>query len=1538
MKETGEILFDASRFKLTARKSDSKLNGQSFSVNTQKGGISMEVTGDGMPTDNNNDKSAEQEASVVPPTPPVKTPTQQLFSTLDNILNPQNQPMTREIQDLIASGEPQAAREVKNAVAQISLEEQNKASLEDPTVYIPQEKDTAKLIIKNIDTGEIGILRDLTSSGQLLNMVEQANPKVDKQRLAQALSELGGVGDEAVYKHKLKDVLVRAVSEKGELPVEDSVERREEEDASEGEAVDTSAKKNTEARPQKTIESEYPAIAEIIGRVKSGRNSLRDEVFLHTFEDIDAMNAKFLEETLRRDGDAIVRRLAKDTGNEDRYLESFQKLLSESPDIKGDFKKFMEVMATDTGSNEYGLSPEEEADPVVVFKVQLLGKLGAMIRAKAGDMNEKIRYEQRIAELVGLEGDEFLQRHAEVMQEIFGEENPTIPEDLVVEVDTEEIARESAMDEFTARDQIFEKLFDDLEDANPQDVEALLRAGGEAIVRLLSDGTGHEDQYVELLEQMLEESTDIKGDLMDFLAMVRADAATIDSNADRDKDNEDVEDEDEDDDIEVDTSGGEGRDGSGGEPPTTNEFGDGEEDDYENSEEYKKMEAKWLDYRLKEFAFNNKRKPTDEERAKLLNENDKKFILAGSPPPLEIATKSDKQRGNEWLEKIRAGFNQIDDIDFFRKSLKEIMYPRIAGLVDQQYAGENTTFKKKLDEIFHADNLDFAKDELNTYLSEIKSHFAHSAEKEEREKKPESFEDLLELIMRKETDEYKTGGIRELIDENGAIRPENFAAWARKKGRFWSNFNPDSSVDLYREISVPLYYSPLTFNEMVTNPQFFRRREVNPVADEDGNPVIDPRTGEILYNNTYHEDKRYEKIKDKIMNDIFYYNQSRNYNIAYIETMEQDDKLGGTVAAIMQKNVFTKKGFETFFSLPGTASTDFTQEVDTAGRENFLVGEGAALATSIYNSISDIEELRTILGDDSTFLKKEYRVDDSEELTAEIEDLGIDGKEPKLKYDSKKGAGEANVAGVGEIKWSEDWFDADGNLKKDEFSEGRFADYINIFNEQKKDQRIIDEVRHRVRQSIMEKILPKMETDEGIVARARKNAEKRIRARQDDLRTKKIYSEDATRQEEILQQEISLETQKQITQFAYEDALHSEEIVYTSLRWTGVAANNDTTATGFDAGTKFFQTAAYRIRQGAESRGGGAVGNIKNIMIYKRLVAPFLMGIKTVNNKTPLELAREITLNMGKKDASEAREFAGNLTKQLEFVSNTMKDYGANHYNRGGQVFEGLAGASELDLGKIVQFDLHKGMVVNKGALISEVCEKILKPERYRTSTYNGTDYAKFFRFLEANKIKIEEREVVDPVTGLVVIDPDTGKPKTLKYRVLNYEKKSLGEAMYGEQVFDDEYRIKNSRDLEIARREAKPDDPVPQMGDVFIYKVQKNRGDLWKEGVSVRLASELASHVDHHDPVEHWPLVKIETFFAGLGMIPADIEVDEKNFWNNHAHKKFFNDKLQRKMRKKSRTERWRLYGTAIGISGGGGFLTGLMEMFSAMVKEATR
>ena len=326
-------------------------------------------------------------------------------------------------------------------------------------------------------------------------------------------------------------------------------------------------------------------------------------------------------------------------------------------------------------------------------------------------------------------------------------------------------------------------------------------------------------------------------------------------------------------------------------------------------------------------------------------------------------------------------------------------------------------------------------------------------------------------------------------------------------------------------------------------------------------------------------------------------------------------------------------------------------------------------------------------------------------------------------------------------------------------------------------------------------------------------------------------------------------------------------------------------------------------------------------MIYKRLVAPFLMGIKTVNNKTPLELAQEIALNMKKTDAVDGREFAGNLTKQLEFVSNTMKDYGANHYNRGGQVFEGLSGAKELDIGKVVQYDLHKGAVVNKGALISEVCEGLLKPERYRTSTYNGTDYSKESRFIEANNIITQTRTIVvkdengDPVrdgSGNIVTEE-------VKYRVLNYETKALGAAMYGEQVFDNAELFKTD-------------------GKIDYVKVQKNRGELWKEGVSVRIASELASHIDHHDPVEHWSLVKIETFFAGLGLIPADIHVDEKNFWNNHAEKKFFNEKLQKRMRKLSKTERWRIYGRSFGIEGGGGFLAGLLETLGAMVKEATR
>jgi len=1300
MNERGELLFDASRFKLTARKSDSKLNVQSFSVNTQKGGISMEDKVDGMPQDNNNNREqGTQGGKQIPQTP---SATEQLFSALDSALvkDPQGQPWNREAQDEVAkrvaeivrNGEPQATREAKKAVAQISLEQQRTASL------------------------EAGQLDEAASEDEVISLVTDG------------------------------EATTEAVEDKKEVV------------------------------------------------------------------------------------------LSSDDSSE------------EPPDENGE---------TATGDDE-----DENTDPVMSKKELLVGRLGMDMRKEGKKIGKTVRSEQRIHELLNLDGVEFLERFKEVMIETYGTEDHEV--DTAPELE-EAVSMQNIFLTVEKRDQVFEALFRNLESFNEETVRAMLESGGDDLVRTLSAETKNSDDYARRIDEILKTSVQLKDDLSKLFGEIRADAAGVDSGADKDFDKRN-----EDDDVSVDVSRGSG--GGDRKPPV--DLGD--------------------------------------------------LFEGGDPDDIDPSVERDvSKKPDNWFDGLLDSVMKINDPNKLKVYMQQQGLGQKIKLIENEYfdATKTKTWGQVYVEMLGKKTIEDIRKDAESFFGKLKDKITTKAEKEDREKKPESFEELLELIMSKETDDYQTGGIRELITENGEIRPENFHAWVRKKANFWSNFNPDSQVELFSQINIPMMYSPITFQEMVTNPQYFRRRERKILLDEDGNQKRDRYQNIVEYADITHTDAHYDKMKGIIMNDIFYYNMSRNFSVSYIENQEKDGELPGIVAQILSKNHFTKEGFQTVFSLPSTILADVAQEKE-GDDENFLTGEAVALAYNIYDNISDNEALRSLLGeDDNLLLSKTYIHSDfgSQTLSAvdnvtfdmvggdirNIRELAsiksVDGKDIKFSAEISKEA--AASASGDKLVFDDDWYDANGVLINEQWANSQFADYINIFNEQKKDPRIVTQLRERVRQTLAFKMMPRLEgTDTH--ERLERVALKKITLRESQK------EEGARLTKERVSEEAAFEAKKQLLKFAYEEAVHAEEVSFSMLKWTGTAAKNDTTATGFDAGTKFFETAAQRIRQGDENRGGGAVGNIKDIMINKRLLAPVMIGMKTTTGLTPKEFSEKIAKNIGKRrkiDEKGNEVTTRSVKDDIVFGNNAMRDYGGNHYARGGGSYESLAGANPLDFSKLVTFDPNKGAVVNKQGVIKELNEGLLKPERYRIATYDGIDYRKVFRFLDITKISGKEKMKTVTING-----------KVKKFRPIDYEDLTMAEAMYGAQVFDRAFR--------------KGD------GTVDVDKVQDKRSSFWKEVVSVRLGAYLAQHRDHHDSAESWSTGRVEAFFEALKSVPADIEADEKDFWKSHAKKKFFNEELERHIRKLSHTEIWRLYGLTLGGDITGGLLSGLLAAAKEILGETIK
>lgn len=429
MTEREEIIVDLSRFKLTARKSDSKLNEQSFSAITQKGVISMGENGENMPQGPNQDNAPEQQAGASVPTQPSSSE-EQLLKSLDEIYYSDDGDVNRIVRERAQSGTTQDEVEGRKAAdAVISLEDSEK---------VRQREQAKAQIISDVNTADIGKIRSVVSSGEMLDIFVQNNPTANKELIQKKLEELSTVDDETSYREKLGNLLSRAID---------------------GDALDDN-------------DSE-PVVDQSAG------------------------------------AGAAEKEISLETG---------------SP--------------TETGG-----APEDENDPVVLLKLQLMGPMGVAIRNKAADVNEAVRFEQKINKLIGLYGDEFMVGNAQLMAEVFGGQNPEIPEPSQAEVEAgeQEVRVGTIFNSFDERDQVLAIVLQNLEDMDELEVEQMLKKDGEAIVRTFSDGTGHEDDYAALLEKLIEKSSNIKSDFKGLLDEIRADAAAADSLAESGYEEEDDE-------------------------------------------------------------------------------------------------------------------------------------------------------------------------------------------------------------------------------------------------------------------------------------------------------------------------------------------------------------------------------------------------------------------------------------------------------------------------------------------------------------------------------------------------------------------------------------------------------------------------------------------------------------------------------------------------------------------------------------------------------------------------------------------------------------------------------------------------------------------------------------------------------------------------------------------------------------------------------------------------------------------------------------
>lgn len=860
-----------------------------------------------------------------------------------------------------------------------------------------------------------------------------------------------------------------------------------------------------------------------------------------------------------------------------------------------------------------------------------------------------------------------------------------------------------------------------------------------------------------------------------------------------------------------------------------------------------------------------------------------------------------ERKGGSALEVFEAEVSQIQGPEMLRKYMDENVKQLVDAFPEDGFRSSiipGKTTKEWFDNARRAineGNTDAIKGDINLLIRTLMSQHSTS-EMKDQEKIPESLEDYLELVMARSTEEYKSGGMYELVNEDGEINFANFATWIRRAMIFWTNFSPDNpQVDVFNAQKVMMLFRSITLGEVLFegNEQYIRRRVKK--------NKIDAQTGQVGITTDYVKDDTYEAFRYKMMNEIFYFQTSRNQNIYNNQTKEDLDELSKVLKETLPNSVLTRSdGFLSLFSSAGSTERNMVGE---GSENNARVGELVSIAEKAYQQIYNLEELQRLFGKDSTLFKKDFIEADDGRLTFKDPD-----KEPKSgeaydkngakiedHYDKRKGR--ANVGNGVAFNWNEKWYDEKGVLKTradgddtQDWRKGQFLDYINVFNEQNKDQKVINEVRERIRQSLMDRTLKTLKNDDGSYKKEGKLYEYLSPKLEADIKKKynKVSGDDN------FNELFDVKLNQSMMQFAYDDARIAEETAFT-FGWMGTRGFNDTTFTGWAADTQAFHTLEYRTGQGDETKIGSSIGIPRTIGINKAMIVPIYAGIKTVDGDVFQgkidKLANKYLSEHhgGVVDESTIGKTSMDIAKEFRFKSDELKYYYRNHFARGVTEYKSYAGSSEWNLDKIVTWDPFIGYAIDRAALYKVFDEELVKPGRYRVSGWADTDYNK----------DIENFEIVKTAKGQIAHSVEEDGEEHM-FRVVAPKKEKLGAFMFGKQVYDRAYRKPvNGRDDKGA--------PIPDRDGKVRYTDEpdyefangRGRGAFWKEPLIMRIAAEIKSHRDPKDISPYWDNPRVTMFFQALGKLPADIHVDESDISKTYSQGRAFSPEQLNYIRK---------------------------------------
>lgn len=443
---------------------------------------------------------------------------------------------------------------------------------------------------------------------------------------------------------------------------------------------------------------------------------------------------------------------------------------------------------------------------------------------------------------------------------------------------------------------------------------------------------------------------------------------------------------------------------------------------------------------------------------------------------------------------------------------------------------------------------------------------------------PQSLEELAQLVMHRATPEYRKGGDKcivkykrvkdangnDVIGENGkpletdlieSVNTTNFLSWARDNlalVHISNPTNPDLQYfgDLATNVKAEGFGTPISFYEITYTESYFLKE----IKDENGNVI------------GFEKNKEYDALRTQMLMEAYILQINRNPAVRYITTDRSEmEKAVNAYAAANVLNPLTRSNFfEFIFSMPSMESVSALDSLSDKQKRialkltdipdldrldllakiegNYGMGTATREALLAYINIVNYDMLVKILGPDAPLFKLKYEKWD--EWTARRDkDLGMKEVTPNvLSTDPQKDRKSVWYYTAEDVDklWKEKKIRVkagDVKLYKRRFGKAtsvdpingqphpEFMSFLNVFLSPTPDQLSQNEVRERIRLSIMES-----------------------------------------------------------NHISYREAYNAELLAFSMAHINGVAARNDTDSVAFDWLTRPFNILDKRRREKSASR------------------------------------------------------------------------------------------------------------------------------------------------------------------------------------------------------------------------------------------------------------------------------------------------------------------------------------------------------------------